>query len=323
MIRWGVIGLGNMATKFCEAIKEVDNAELKGISSKSKLSLTKFGKSFNIDEKYQFKHYQELIDCSDVDAVYISTLNNTHFDLIKASIQNNKKILCEKPLGLNSIEVNEIYNLIKNKNNIFFEAIAVSSLEHLFKRLEISKNKNFGKIKKIEANFGFKVKKIKKDSRLFNKLLGGGSILDLGCYPISFFNLFVNNFSEIDIIKTYYDLCETNVDIRGEIHLKLNNETNAIGRVSLSENLNNICRMHFQNAIITIPSPWLPSEKTFIEIETKGRYFKEFITSDKSVYRHQLETISSFFNGKHAKNTHLVDIEESLEISKILDAWLN
>ena len=79
----------------------------------------------------------------------------------------------------------------------------------------------------------------------------------------------------------------------------------------------------FQNAIITIPSPWLPSEKTFIEIETKGRYFKEFITSDKSVYRHQLETISSFFNGRRAKNTHLVDIEESLEISKILDAWLN
>jgi len=316
MINWGIVGYGRMGKTFENCFKDPSqDFKLGAIASKSNSHQNKKIKIF--------QQYDDLINLSEIEAVYISTLNNTHKNLIKKCIEQNKKILCEKPLGLNSNEVKEIYNLINKKKYYFSEAIAYRCHPQTFKLLEIIKDKNFGKLNKIEANFGFKVKKIKKDSRLFNKLLGGGSILDLGCYPISFFNLFVNNFSEIDIIKTYYDLCETNVDIRGEIHLKLNNETNAIGRVSLSENLNNICRMHFQNAIITIPSPWLPSEKTFIEIETKGRYFKEFITSDKSVYRHQLETISSFFNGKHAKNTHLVDIEESLEISKILDAWLN
>ena len=316
MINWGIVGYGRMGKTFENCFKDPSqDFKLSAIASKS---------NSNQNKKIKiFQQYDDLINLSEIEAVYISTLNNTHKNLIKKCIEQNKKILCEKPLGLNSNEVKEIYNLINKKKYYFFEAIAYRSHPQTLKLLEIIKDKNFVKLNKIEAYFGFKVKKIKKDSRLFNKLLGGGSILDLGCYPISFFNLFVNNFSEIDIIKTYYDLCETNVDIRGEIHLKLNNETNAIGRVSLSENLNNICRMHFQNAIITIPSPWLPSEKTFIEIETKGRYFKEFITSDKSVYRHQLETISSFFNGKHAKNTHLVDIEESLEISKILDAWLN
>ena len=316
MINWGIVGYGRMGKTFENCFKDPSqDFKLGAIASKSNSHQNKKIKIF--------QQYDDLINLSEIEAVYISTLNNTHKNLIKKCIEQNKKILCEKPLGLNSNEVKEIYNLINKKKYYFSEAIAYRCHPQTFKLLEIIKDKNFGKLNKIEANFGFKVKKIKKDSRLFNKLLGGGSILDLGCYPISFFNLFVNNFSEIDIIKTYYDLCETNVDIRGEIHLKLNNETNAIGRVSLSEYLNNICRMHFQNAIITIPSPWLPSEKTFIEIETKGRYFKEFITSDKSVYRHQLETISSFFNGKHAKNTHLVDIEESLEISKILDAWLN
>ena len=316
MINWGIVGYGRMGKTFENCFKDPSqDFKLSAIASKSN--------SYQNKKIKIFQQYDDLINLSEIEAVYISTLNNTHKNLVKKCIEQNKKILCEKPLGLNSNEVKEIYNLINKKEYYFSEAIAYRCHPQTLKLLEIIKDKNFGKLNKIEANFGFKVKKIKKDSRLFNKLLGGGSILDLGCYPISFFNLFVNNFSEIDIIKTYYDLCETNVDICGEIHLKLNNETNAIGRVSLSENLNNICRMHFQNAIITIPSPWLPSEKTFIEIETKGRYFKEFITSDKSVYRHQLETISSFFNGKHAKNTHLVDIEESLEISKILDAWLN
>ena len=316
MINWGIVGYGRMGKTFENCFKDPSqDFKLSAIASKSN--------SYQNKKIKIFQQYDDLINLSEIEAVYISTLNNTHKNLVKKCIEQNKKILCEKPLGLNSNEVKEIYNLINKKEYYFSEAIAYRCHPQTLKLLEIIKDKNFGKLNKIEANFGFKVKKIKKDSRLFNKLLGGGSILDLGCYPLSFFNLFVNNFSEIDIIKTYYDLCETNVDIRGEIHLKLNNETNAIGRVSLSENLNNICRMHFQNAIITIPSPWLPSEKTFIEIETKGRYFKEFITSDKSVYRHQLETISSFFNGKHAKNTHLVDIEESLEISKILDAWLN
>ena len=69
---------------------------------------------------------------------------------------------------------------------------------------------------------------------------------------------------------------------------KLNNEIDAFGKVSLSQNLDNKCVIHCENATITIPSPWLPSEKTFLEIETKNRYFKEFILTDKNAYQHRV-----------------------------------
>jgi predicted dehydrogenase len=222
---------------------------------------------------------------------------------------------------MNFDEVSEIYDLIKEKKNIFFEAIAYRSHPQILKLFEILKNKNTGKIKKIEANFGFKIKRIKKDSRLFNKSLGGGSILDLGCYPISFFNLFVNNLKETEVLKSYNNLCETDVDIDGEIHLKLNNEISAIGKVSLCENLDNFCKIHCDNAIITIPFPWLPPEKTFLEIETKDGYYKEFINTNKNVYKHQIENVTYSFSDNNLINSFLVDIEESLEISKILDKW--
>ena len=313
MINWGVIGFGRMGKTFTNCFKNTDQLfQLRGIASNSN--------SKNKNEFY--KNYEDLIYSSEIDAVYISTLNNTHKDLVTKCIKQNKKVLCEKPLGLNLNEVKEIYDLLSDKKDSFFEAIAYRSHPQTLKLKELLEDRNFGKVKKVEANFGFKVKKIKKDSRLFNKSLGGGSILDLGCYPVSFFSLLTDDFNNLEVIKSDRILCETNVDVHGEIELRLNNQVTAIGRVSLSQNLDNICRVYCENAIITVSSPWLPSEKTFLEIETKGRYFKEFIITKKNVYEHQLENVSLAFKRKNSKNSHLVNIEESLEISRILDEWL-
>lgn len=313
MISWGVIGFGRMGKTFANCFNDTNkDFELKGFASKSTDTETNLKK---------YKSYDDIINSSEIDAVYISTLNNTHKDLVIKSIKKNKKVLCEKPLGLNFKEVKEIYNILKDKKNVFFEALAYRSHPQTIKLLELLSNQNFGEINKIEANFGFKNKRIKKDSRLFNKDLGGGSILDLGCYPISFFSLFANKLEDIEIVKSDFNLCETDVDIDGEIHLKINNKIDAIGKVSLAENLDNICKIYCKNATIIVASPWLPPEKTFLEIETKGRYFKEFINSNKNVYEHQLSKISSSFKGKYEKNSYLVNIEESLIISNILTVW--
>ena len=80
-------------------------------------------------------------------------------------------------------EVKELYNLFKNSKSDLVEAIAYRSHPQTFYLLDLLKDNEIGEVKKIESNFGFKVRKIKKESRLFNKELGGGSILDLGCYP--------------------------------------------------------------------------------------------------------------------------------------------
>ena len=290
MINWGIIGFGRMGKTFADCFKNSNESfKLTAIASKSNSKISFKDKNLNV-----FKNYDELILSPKIDAIYVATLNNTHKEIVVKGLNNNKKILCEKPLGMNVYEVDEIYKHIKEKKNIFFEAIAYRSHPQLVKLFEILKDEKIGKIKKIEANFGFKLRKINKDSRLFSKDLGGGSILDLGCYPISFFNLFAINYSEIKIIKSSYNLCETNVDINGEIHLKLNNEIDAIGKVSLSENLENICRLYCENAIITVPNPWLPPEKSFLEIETKQGYFKEFINTNKNIYEHQLYEVNSF-----------------------------
>jgi len=314
MISWGIIGLGRMGRQYVDCFKiKSDLFRLSGISSKT---------SSNIKELNFYNSYEDLIKVKEIDAIYISTLNNTHRDLVILANNYNKKILCEKPLGINFSEVNELHSLLKKKEEIFLEAIAYRAHPIIPTIFEILNDREIGQLKKIESNFGFKVRKIKKESRLFNKEVGGGAILDLGCYPLSFFNLFDKK-NDIKVIRSNFELCETDVDIDGEISLKINNQIDAIGKVSLRENLDNKCRIYCENAIITIPSPWLPTNKTFIEIETKSRYFKRLISSDKNVYQHLLEASSIFFSKKNEKSKFLVGIDESLKISKIIDLWKN
>ena len=314
MLNWGIIGFGRMSNQYLDCFKKESNIfRLIGISSKTKNS---------DDNIFFFKSYEDLFQSNEIDAVYISTLNNTHKNLVKEAFRYKKKILCEKPLGINLNEVKELYELFQNTKNDLIEAIAYRSHPQTFSLLDLLKDNEIGEIKKIESSFGFKVKKIKKESRLFNKELGGGSILDLGCYPISFFNLFTKD-KKIEVTQSKFNVCETNVDIDGEIHLKINQNIDAVGRVSLRENLKNICRIHTEKALITVMDPWLPSYKTYIEVETKSRYYKKIISSDKNVYDHHLEQNSKFFLNNSSDTNLLVNIDESFEISKIIDIWKN
>ena len=97
MIKWGIIGLGKIGQKFASAIKETNNSEIVGIASKDKNKIKNFKNNFNFSDLVVYNDYNEIIKDKNINAIYIATLNNTHFDLIKKCSENNKNILCEKP----------------------------------------------------------------------------------------------------------------------------------------------------------------------------------------------------------------------------------
>ena len=321
MVNWGIVGLGSMGNAFANAINEVKNAQLIGVASKSNSKLEVFSKNFKIKTENRFLNYKELLSSTKIDAIYISTLNNTHVDLILNCVKNNKKILCEKPIGLNLNQAKLAFEAIKKNNIFFYEAIAYRSHPQTQSLLKLIDNGEIGKIYKIESSFGFKVRKIKKDSRLFNKDTGGGAILDLGCYPISFFNLFADKESKISFNSAEGTYCSTDVDDDAKIKLKIGNNIEAIAQVSLRRNLNNNCKIYGEKGNIIIPSPWLPSKKSYIEIENSRSYYKKFVTIEKSVYATQVEMISNLFSDKQLNNINNVNINESIEIMKILEIW--
>ena len=320
MIKWGIVGLGRMAKTFANAIKEVENSKLISIASKTNYRLYKFQKRFNIKPENIFKDYNELIRSKQVDAIYISTLNNTHVDLILDCAKNNKKILCEKPIGLNLDQAKLALKAINKYNISFYEAIAYRSHPQTQTLLELIDNGEIGEVYQIEAYCGWKAKKIKKDSRLFNKDLGGGVILDVGCYPISFFNQFCKKDETLKLIKSKGSFSYTGVDDESEIEVLIGKDIKGICKISFKENLNSSCKIYGKKGTITIPSPWLPPEKSYIEIVNKNSYYKKF-TISKNIYTTQIETIANSFIKNSSDNKNIVNINESIEIMKILDIW--
>jgi len=92
-------------------------------------------------------------------------------------------------------------------------------------------------------------------------------------------------------------------------------------RISFKENLDNACKIYGSKGIINIPSPWLPSQKSYIEIIKDNSYYKKFTTCEKSVYASQIETIANLFTNKSTNVNGYVNINESIQIMKILDMW--
>ncbi len=321
MINWGVVGLGRMGNEFVNSIKETNNSQLVLVSSLDKRKLEIFSKNNNFNDEYLFNNYDSLINNDKVNSIYIATTNNTHLDLIKKCIKAKKNILCEKPICLNLKETQEAKKLISDNNIKFVEAIAYYSHPLYIELRKLIDKKEIGDILSIDSLLGFKVKKIDPSSRLFNKKLGGGAILDLGCYPISFLMLFEKDTEKFIIEKKKISYSSTNVDDFAEATINIKDEVKANIKISLKENLQNNCIIKGTKGQIFIPSPWLPEKNSYLEVQSDKRNYKKFFDIDKSVYANQIYNVSKYFNNEDGKNLFTIDF--SLKCMNFLDRWID
>ena len=138
-VNWGIIGLGNVAQKFLEGFHGVENSNLLAITSRSKTKTLKFKNQFQIEEKYCCNNYEDLLDCDDIDIIYIALPNSLHYEWIDKCIQKNKKILVEKPSTLNFSQIKTIDEKFDMKNIFFAEAFMYRFHPQILKIIDIIK----------------------------------------------------------------------------------------------------------------------------------------------------------------------------------------
>lgn len=180
-IRWGIIGLGNIANKFAADLLTVDGVELYAVASRSQQKADNFAKKYQASKAYNC--YETLASDANIDAVYIATPHSLHKENALLCLQQGIAVLCEKPFAMNADEVNSMIAAAQKNNVLLMEALWTYFLPHYHFVLTELKNNTYGKLLKIEADFGF-VREFDGESRLFKKSLGGGSLLDIGIYPI-------------------------------------------------------------------------------------------------------------------------------------------
>ena len=309
-----------MGNHFSNASIEVNNIKINAVASLSENKLKNFSEKFSIPKKNCLNSYDELINSDLVDAIYISTLNNTHFELISKCAKSKKHILCEKPMSINYNEALEAKKIIKENEVNFFEAIAYYSHPLKDEIKKIIFEKEIGDLLSIESSFGFK-SKFRPSSRLYDRKLGGGAILDIGCYPMSFLMLFSEDFKNFIFKNKEINFAESNVDSYAQADIKISEKISASIKVSIKDNYINNCILRGTDGDVVVPEPWLPSKKTFIEVKNKKKYYKKFVSTQKSVYAHQIEKVSNAIFNNSIDDENLFNINKSIFCSNLLDKW--
>ena len=180
-IQWGIIGLGSIANKFATDLATVEDSQLVAVASRSQQKAAKF--AFKYNSKKAYDSYEKLVKDSQVDAVYIATPHCFHKEHALLCLRHKKAVLCEKPFAMNLQDVIEMVEVAKEHNVLLMEALWTFFLPHFNYVIDVVKSEKFGKLKSLEVDFGF-FHPYDIEHRLFNKQLGGGSLLDIGIYPI-------------------------------------------------------------------------------------------------------------------------------------------
>ncbi|KAI8993589.1 hypothetical protein BDB01DRAFT_832381 [Pilobolus umbonatus] len=189
ILNWGIIGTGNIAHQFAEGLKYSEYGRLAAVGSRTFLNAEGFGLQYGIEPDHCFGTYHELLQCSRVNIVYISTPHPQHFDIAIAAAKAHKNLLIEKPMAMTEKQVQMILDITHQHNVFVMEAYMYRCHPLTIKLLELINTGVIGDIKKISASFSFDGRSLGKESRLWRNELGGGALMDIGGYPLSFCRL--------------------------------------------------------------------------------------------------------------------------------------
>ncbi|MEZ4969836.1 MAG: Gfo/Idh/MocA family oxidoreductase [Flavobacteriaceae bacterium] len=181
-INWGIIGLGNIARNFVKDLALVDEAQVYAAASRNLAKAKEFAAAHNISNA--FGSYRELLECREVDVVYIATPHTSHCELSIMAMEHGKHVLCEKPMGVNRAEVEKMIAAAQKNKVFLMEALWSRFNPSIMKVKQLIGNGEIGPLAYVHADFAFYALDRDFNGRVLNPELAGGSLLDIGIYPI-------------------------------------------------------------------------------------------------------------------------------------------
>ncbi len=215
--RWGILGAGRIAEKFCTALNFFEGSQVYAVASRDANKAKAYAAKFNAATAYD--NYEDLLKDENVDIIYIATPHTFHYEQTIACLRQKKAVLCEKPMALSYRKTEEMIHTAKENKVFLMEGMWTSCMPFIEKILSILNDDIIGKPQYISADFGFKAP-VDLRGRLYRKRLGGGSMMDVGIYPVFLATLI---FGEPTLIKTISKLAASGVDEYANIVLQYAN----------------------------------------------------------------------------------------------------
>jgi predicted dehydrogenase len=252
---WGIIGPGKIAAKFAAALSLAGNAKLHAVASRDTTRAQTFAATHGADQVYD--SYEQLAADPAVDAVYIATPHGFHAEHTLICLQQGKAVLCEKPMALNAAEVTGMIAASRRHNTFLMEAMWTRFLPLMQHTTGMITAGNIGQLKYIRADFGF-LAPFQPASRLYDVRLGGGSLLDIGIYPLF---LCLHLLGKPDDIRAAGHLAPTGSDETCHALLTYNDGRSAVISSTLACQTSLTAEIAGTAGSIRIPTPWYKNDR--------------------------------------------------------------
>lgn len=310
MIKWGIVGAGNIAHSFSKDLALVNGGELTSVASRDLEKAKSFAAAYGAPNAYG--SYEALFESKTVDIIYIATPHTSHAELSIAAMKAGINVLCEKPMGVNKGQVQEMIQVAKEKDVFLMEALWSRFNPTIKKVKELVDNGTIGDIGYLHADFAFYALDRDENGRLLNPGLAGGSLLDIGIYPIFLSYLLLGMPKNIKALSHFY---KTGVEIQTSMIFDYE-----IAQSILYSGLNSNSEMKAQIAgstgSIFINPRW--HEATGYTLEKDGDSVVNEVGKLGKGYTHEIEEVHECLNsGK--KESDLWNHQNSLDLIEIMD----
>lgn len=306
------MGAGGISAKFAKALKGMKDTELVAVAARDLERAEKFASEYQIGTAYG--SYEELVNNLDIDVIYIGTIHTEHKNNAALAIKHGKSVLCEKPFTLNETDTKYLMDLAEEHKVFLMEAMWTKFLPTTKKVKQWLSKDKIGKIQKLQISFGFH-REFNKTSRLFNVETGGGALLDVGIYPITYA---IHLMEELPIQVVSTALFINGVDEHNSIIFKF--EKGALAELSsaITAEIGKDAIIIGQKGKIHVPNFWEAEQATLYDAE--GNIIEQFEAPERiNGYEYEAYEVNQCIrDGK--LQSDIVPLSDTLDIIKIMES---
>jgi predicted dehydrogenase len=311
-IRWGIIGTGGIASSFAGDLRLLPDASLVAVGSRSQSTADEFGARFDVAHRHAT--YDDLVNDAEVDVVYVATPHPGHHDAALAAINAGKAVLIEKPFTMNAKEAASLIDAARARGVFVMEAMWARFLPHMVRVRELLAAGTLGDVRVVIADHNQWFER-DPSHRLFDPALGGGALLDLGIYPVSFASMVLGTPARVTAAS---DRAFTGVDATTSAILQYDGGAHALVTTSLEVAGPNRAVIVGTDARIEIDAVFY-APTTFSLIGRDGTVLERFddACEPRGMQHEAAEVMRCIREGKLASD--VLPLEETLSIMGTLD----
>ena len=263
-IGWGICSTGKIATGFARDLALVPDATLAAVGSRSLETAAAFAREHGHDGTRAHGSVEELAADPSVDVVYVASPHTLHPVHARAALEAGKAVLCEKPLTLNARQAQELLGLAQDRGVFFMEGMWMACNPVVRVLREQLATGRFGTPKQVHADLGFVVDRPAGD-RLVAPELGGGALLDMGIYPLTFAHLMLG---EAESLTASAVLADSGIDLDVAIAGRYPGGAVAALTASMTSTSPRAATIATTDGLLDVPAPfhhptyvtWTPTE---------------------------------------------------------------